>query len=210
MKRIILACLVLMLTLSLGGHALLTPASASAEPSEPTYASLEQAIAGYLDSQDYTYHHDEEEHFFYYSMTATMSDLPDGCDVYISYDEEGFLVESYLPVKPDLTNAKTLAAIHDFMARANYALNLGKFQMNHEDGEISYMTSAMYFDRVPSQRELEWLVDIPALMIDKYGDAMKRVIEDGADPATEFEAADQAEQPEPGLPLPKGFVLPKT
>ncbi len=210
MKRLLLVCLILALALSMGGCAMLEQfTSSSSTPSEPKFASLEKALLGYLDSQNYKYHHDEEKDYIYFNMTMQTADFPDGCDVYLSYDEEGFLAEAFLPLQPDLTDAKVAAGVNELMTRANYALNLGKFQMNYEDGEISYMTSAKYFERIPSQQELEWLVDIPSLMIDKYGNAFKHVIEDGADPVKEFEAADAQEQPEPGLTMPKDFVLPR-
>jgi hypothetical protein len=48
-------------------------------------------------------------------------------------------------------------------------------------------------DRIPSTNEIEWLVDLPAFMMDKYGNGLAQVVLMNADPKKAFDAVEDAD-----------------
>ena len=68
------------------------------------------------------------------------------------------------------------AAMAEFITRANYGMVLGNFEMDFEDGEIRYKTSAYMEDIAPSRDFFHTLVYTNLLMTDKYLPGIMSVI----------------------------------
>lgn len=160
----------------------LLPAAVMADT--PTSDMIADAITTYLNSLEYTFDYDTENHRFTYSMSLDSTIRE--CDVSIFVQEDGFNVYAYSPIGPRRDDEKTLAEVAGFITRVNYTLNLGNFEMDYSDGELRYKTAVQCFDSIPTQKEIEWLVDIPALMIEKYGDGLAKIILMGVDAAEAF------------------------
>ncbi len=161
---------------------LFIPAAALAGSNE--YDSLADAIKAYLNSQDYKYDYDSTKDRFSYNMSLD-SKIRE-CDVSIFVHDDGFNVYAYSPISPKPSDSASMAEVAEFITRANYTLNLGSFEMDYSDGELRYKTSIKCFDSIPSQKEIEWLVDIPTYMVEKFGDGLAMVILMGTDAEEAF------------------------
>lgn len=181
MKRMVLGILILALLLPATGLATSNIIKSYETKAVTEYASLKDAVAAYLDTQGINYSYDSEKERFSYSMS--INSTLNSTEVYIVLKSDGFSVYAYSPIRPKASDAVTLAATADYLTRAGYNSALGNFEMDHTDGEVRYKTAIKCFDRMPNQTEIEWLVDIPPLMMQAYGDGLAKVILMGADPA---------------------------
>lgn len=149
---------------------------------DSTNEALRAAVAQYLDSLDYSYDYDTERQCFSYTMNLDCTAMSE-CDVCIFINPEGFKVLAYSNIRPKKDDVGQLSLAAEFLTRANYNMYLGNFEMDHSDSEVRFKTTIKCFDRVPSQKEIEWLVDMPPIMLEKYGDALASVLLGSATPA---------------------------
>lgn len=170
---------------------LLFPFSCALSTSSTYSVALAAAVKAYLDSQGYTYDYDSEYGSFEYglSLDSTLS----SCDMRISMREDGFSVFAFSPLSGNASDIEGMRRISEYLTRVNYSLFMGNFEMDFEDGNILFRTAVMTGDRIPSTYEIEWLVDMPALMMDKYGNGLAQVVLMNADPKKAFDAAGDAD-----------------
>jgi len=94
-------------------------------------------------------------------------------------DEEQFVFYSIYPIKVPKAKRRTLG---EFIARANYGMMIGNFELDFTDGEIRYKTSIdVEGDRL-SFALIQQLVYANVTMMDKYLPGMKLVLESGMSP----------------------------
>ncbi len=94
-------------------------------------------------------------------------------------DEEQFIFYSICPIKVPKTKRRTLG---EFIARANYGMMIGNFELDFTDGEIRYKTSIdVEGDRL-SFALLKRLVYANVTMMDQYLPGIKLVLERGMSP----------------------------
>jgi len=94
-------------------------------------------------------------------------------------DEEQFVFYSIGPIKVPKTKRRTLG---EFIARANYGMMIGNFELDFTDGEIRYKTSIdVEGDRL-SFALIQQLVYANVTMMDKYLPGIKLVLERGMSP----------------------------
>jgi hypothetical protein len=170
---------------------LLFPFSCALSQSSTYNAALTAAVKAYLDSQGYSYDYDGEYGSFDYelSLDSTLS----SCDMRISMREDGFSVFSYSPVSGKASDMEGMRRISEYLTRVNYSLFMGNFEMDFDDGSILFRTAVMTGDRIPSTNEIEWLVELPAFMMDKYGNGLAQVVLMHADPKNAFDAVEDAD-----------------
>ena len=94
-------------------------------------------------------------------------------------DEEQFVFYSIGPIKVPKTKRRTLG---EFIARANYGMMIGNFELDFTDGEIRYKTSIdVEGDRL-SFALLKRLVYANVTMMDEYLPGIKLVLESSMSP----------------------------
>ncbi|MEQ8465585.1 YbjN domain-containing protein [Coleofasciculus sp. E1-EBD-02] len=94
-------------------------------------------------------------------------------------DEEQFVFYSICPIKVPKTKRRILG---EFIARANYGMMIGNFELDFTDGEIRYKTSIdVEGDRL-SFALIQRLVYANVTMMDKYLPGIKLVLESGMSP----------------------------
>jgi len=94
-------------------------------------------------------------------------------------DEEQFVFYSICPIKVPKTKRRTMG---EFIARANYGMMIGNFELDFTDGEIRYKTSIdVEGDRL-SFALIQQLVYANVTMMDKYLPGIKLVLESGMSP----------------------------
>lgn len=68
-----------------------------------------------------------------------------------------------------------MAEMSEFLHRANYGMVFGCFEFDHDDGEIRFRVSINCIDDLPGPDTLEDLWDLPAMMMDRYGNGILSV-----------------------------------
>jgi hypothetical protein len=165
---------------------LLFPFSCALSEGSTYSAALTAAVKTYLDSQGYTYDFDSKYGSFDYglSLASTLS----SCDMRISMREDGFSVFAFSPVSGKASDMEGMRRISEYLTRANFSLFMGNFEMDFEDGSILFRTAVMTGDRIPSTSEIEWLVELPAVMMEEYGNGLAQVVLMNEDPKKAFDA----------------------
>ena len=86
------------------------------------------------------------------------------------------------------------AKVGEFLLRANYGLNVGGFDFDFNDGEISYRIALYCGDEEfapPTYEQIDFAVVIGLLMIDKYGNALVKVMFGLVEPEDAVEDAEE-------------------
>ncbi len=89
---------------------------------------------------------------------------------------------------------KERSKVAEFLLRANYGLKVGCFDFDFDDGEISYRI-ALYCGEdefaAPTYEQIDFAVVVGLLMIEKYGDALVKVMFGLLEPQEAVESAEQ-------------------
>lgn len=94
-------------------------------------------------------------------------------DIFIAVEEDCFSVYTILPIGADEVSRP---AVSEFITRANYGTLHGCFEMNFTDGEIGFHTTLYCGDAVPTYDQVETMICINFLTVDRYGDALIKVM----------------------------------
>lgn len=97
------------------------------------------------------------------------------CYAQIKENERQFIFYSVCPIA---TPTEKLKAIAEYIARANYGMAIGNFELDFKDGEIRFRTSMQAQDNQLSLDSIEHLVYTNAAMMDRYLPGIIAVTED--------------------------------
>lgn len=84
--------------------------------------------------------------------------------------------------------------VAEFLLRANYGLKVGGFDFDFDDGEISYRISIYCGEEdftPPTYEQIDFAVIIGLLMIEKYGDALVKVMFGLVEPEDAIESVEE-------------------
>lgn len=85
------------------------------------------------------------------------------------------------------------AKVAEFLLRANYGLRVGGFDFDFNDGEVSYRISLYCGDEEfapPTYEQINFAVIVGLMMIEKYGNALIKVMFGLAEPNDAIEAVE--------------------
>ena len=150
---------------------------------------IKNAVETYLDNDDWKYRFDEEGGFFEFNLT--MGGKIGKIKYYMNIGAEDYTVRANLSTGADKDDPKGLAAVAEYITRANYGLRDGCFQMDYRDGEIGYRTYVNCADGVPGKNTIKDSIYLPAAMVKRYGEPLLRVIYAGTDPEEEIRKAEE-------------------
>lgn len=77
-----------------------------------------------------------------------------------------------IAVSPLNASEDTYGDVVEFLTRANYGLKVGNFEFDYSDGEVRYQSILSCIEGAPSMRDVERIVDMPILMMQRYGDGL--------------------------------------
>lgn len=106
-------------------------------------------------------------------------------------DHEVFVFYSILPLRASETQRQVAA---ELLARINYGLNIGNFELDMNDGEIRYKTSIDVEGGELSRRMVETLIAVNISTTDRYFAAFTDVLYADVAP---LEAVGRVERPDP-------------
>lgn len=110
------------------------------------------------------------------------------CFAQVRTDLEQFLFYAMAPVKAP---EETRQAVAEYLARANYGLRIGNFEMDFRDGEVRYKSS-LDFEGIGLSPELLQHAIYPAVQtLDRYLPGLMKVIYGGVSPEAAINEIEQ-------------------
>jgi hypothetical protein len=101
------------------------------------------------------------------------------CHVIAAAGEKEIQCYAICPVK---AKPEHYANVVEFITRANYGLKLGNFEFDYRDGEVRYHSCLRSTEGMPSLNEVEFVVDVTFMMMQKYGDGLVKNLMGFGDP----------------------------
>lgn len=142
-------------------------------------ALLFSKVLEYVKSQDWKYRVIGDDQNVVELQMRLRSKL-NSCRVLIVAEEKCIqaMAVSPLQAQPD-----TYANVVEFITRANYGLKMGGFEFDYRDGEVRYQSCLSCKEGIPSLKDIEFVVDVTFLMMDRYGNGLAKNIMGFGDPA---------------------------
>ena len=109
----------------------------------------------------------------------------------IHVHENSYTVVAICPVSPNIGDSAVLSAMAEFIARANYGLKNGNFEIDFRDGEIRYKCFVDCENQIPSQSIIHNSIAIPAAMMKRYARGIINVLYKEMDAETAVEDCEQ-------------------
>ncbi len=134
-------------------------------------AEIKAAIEQYLKNDNWHYTFDEEREVI--KCGININGRLKECHIIAEIDETRYLTLALINLNCDEEHRDELAK---FITLVNYGLLFGNFEMDYKDGEIRYKIATNCNDCIPSQAVIEDSMMIPAVMFEKYGDAIVDVM----------------------------------
>ena len=110
--------------------------------------------------------------------------------VFFHAHSDQLLFKFMLPISADETERDSVG---EFLLRANYGLKIGGFDFDYRDGEISYRIS-LFCGREdfhpPTYDQINFSVIIGLMMVEKYGNALVKVMFGLLEPEEAIELAE--------------------
>ena len=107
------------------------------------------------------------------------------CRMVITAGETEIQAYALAPIK---ASPDSYANVVEFITRANYGLKIGSFEFDYRDGEVRYHTCLPSREGIPSMKDIEITVDIPMLMLQRYGDGLVKNMMGFGDPEQDIKA----------------------
>lgn len=138
-----------------------------------------------LDGFGEDYRYDEEAVRF--EVDIELESRLNGTRLFIVPQDDGFLVYAsiHLEAKPE-----TLFAVMEYITRVNHGLPGGNFELDMDNGLINFKMYVNSNDAPPSERDVITGMTVPVAVLNRYGDGLIDVVENGKTPR---EAVNQAE-----------------
>ncbi len=108
-------------------------------------------------------------------------------DININVTNTGFAINSSLPFSAD---QDSMAATAEFIARANFGMMHGNFELDFRDGEIRYKTTLYCEELTPTFKQIHFLLYVNLTTLEKYANGLMKVVFGMATPK---EAIDEIE-----------------
>ena len=171
MKRVILLILVALLALpALAEPAPQTEAAVSEELVAGYSAqAVQSAVEAYLDSINWQY--DVEDGIIMFALVLE-GEIP-ALQFEMRFFESGFTAYAYPGLNAE---AERMAAVGEFLHRANFGLRSGNFEIDYEDGQIRYKTNVDCMDALPRENAIARTITVPANMFERYDEALLKVL----------------------------------
>ena len=117
----------------------------------------------------------------------------DHVNAFFHVHKDKLVIRIYLPIK---AREEDRAKVGEFLHRANYGLSSGSFDFDFDDGEISYRT-CFYCGKEdfvpPTYEQIDFTLMVGLLTVDRYADALAKVIFGLVEPEDAIEEIENAD-----------------
>lgn len=124
-----------------------------------------------LDDMGLNYHNDEDDNTFFFSVNRDSTYGP--LRMFVIYYNEAYTVRA---VMGNHASASVRSRVGEFLHRANYGLKNGDFELDYNDGEVSYKVHASLPGMAPSEESIKRNIATPVAMFDRYGEGIMKVM----------------------------------
>ena len=145
------------------------------------------AVEDYLKRDDWHFDRDDEHGMFI--AKAALHNKLKAVKVLVLVDNDSFAVRVIAPVSSE-TKSEDLHRVNEFLARASYGMSRGGFELDFRDGEIAFRTSQFCGDDPPTDSAVEETIYISVMAMQRYGNAMLKVIYGFSEPEDAIEEAE--------------------
>jgi hypothetical protein len=78
----------------------------------------------------------------------------------------------------------------EYITRANYGLKIGKLEFDYSDGEVRYQTILSAKEGCPSLKDVERVIDMSFIMLDRYGNGLVKNLMGVGNPEADIREAE--------------------
>jgi len=143
-------------------------------------------VIEYLDSQKWKYTIKGNRDFIEFNMG--LKGKISSCRIVVLASENEIQSIAFAPIKASQDN---FANVIEFITRANYGLKVGKFEFDYRDGEVRYQSCLPCREGMPSMKDIEFVVDLPMLMLQRYGDGLVKNLMGFGSPEADIRAIEE-------------------
>ncbi len=135
---------------------------------------IANAINTFLKEDDWHFSFDEQRGVFKFGLSLKSKLKKVNYLIHVKEDE--YIVYAISPIGADEDDEKMMAAMAEFVCRANYGLKNGNFELDMRDGEIRFKCFVDCEDSMPSTEVIRNSIHCPAAMFKQYGDGIIDII----------------------------------
>ncbi|MCD8146240.1 MAG: YbjN domain-containing protein [Clostridiales bacterium] len=156
---------------------------------------IANAIKDFLTEDDWRFSFDEQRGMIRFNLS--IKGKIKKINYFIDVTKDEFTTYAVSPLGADENDKEMMAAMAEFVCRANYGLSNGNFELDMRDGEIRYKCFVDCEGLLPTREMIRNSIYCPAAMFERYSAGIVDVI---FKQATAKEAVDRCEDPaESGL-----------
>lgn len=148
---------------------------------------LTKCVVEYLDSQGLHYRPlGDDGNAFEFGMNIH-GKLQSVREVVVAADTE---IQAFA-VSPISADEKARANVAEFITRVNYSMKIGKFEMDYDDGMVRYYCCLPCTEGEPSMSDVERVIDIPFIVMKRYGDGLVKNMMGFGNPKADIEEIEE-------------------
>lgn len=151
--------------------------------------AIANAISTFLTEDNWKYEFDRENGTFV--IIVSLESGLKSARLLINVRENNYTVYAYSQLGPDKDDKKAMLRTAEFLTRANYGLVRGSFDLDMNDGEVLFKVCTACDGGRIAERTIRFSIYIPAMMLDKYGNGLLKVLYSDITPK---EACEQCEK----------------
>lgn len=142
---------------------------------ERTYSkAIANAINNFLTEDDWHFSFDDQRGLFKFGLC--LKGRIKKVNYIVDVKEDEYVVYAISPLGADEDDEKMMAAMSEFICRANYGLKNGNFELDMRDGEIRYKSFVDCEGITPTMEMVRNSIHCPAAMFDRYGAGIVDII----------------------------------
>lgn len=157
--------------------------------------SIAEAVRNHMDAHDL--HYDFDENLGIFKLLMGVGGKAKTLIYHIVVDEHNFVVNVRYPLGPSSDDEASMTTMARFIARANSGMRNGNFELDMDDGDISFKSFCCCRGLdAPSDKMVAESIQCPAAMFDKYEEGILGILFNGL---SDREAAHRCENGNSGL-----------
>ena len=160
--------------------------------SESYSKSIANAVKDVLAAEELNFSFDEDNGLF--RLNFTIDGPIHSLDFFIEIRDSNYVVYAVPPIVADAKNSSVMAAIAEFVCRANYRLVYGNFDLDFRDGEISYRVFVDCNGITPNKDMIMASVYVPTDVFERYAPGIAAVLFGSANPEEQINKCEAAKE----------------
>ena len=160
--------------------------------SESYSKSIANAVKDVLAAEELNFSFDEDNGLF--GLNFTIEGPIHSLDFFIEIRDSNYVVYAVPPIVADAKNSSVMAAIAEFICRANYGLVYGNFDIDFSNGEIRYRVFVDCDGITPSKDMIKSSILVILSVFERYAPGIAAVLFGSANPEEQINKIEAAEE----------------